>query len=419
MPIGKLNAKKVKEAKPGKLCDGGGLWLFTGRNSKSWVFRYMINGVSREMGIGSYDDHTLEEAREAARKLRQQVHRKDGDGGPVDVLAVRRAEHEYRMESAEIAKKKAAVTFKDCANGYLKANSGSWKNPKHKQQWYNTLETYVYPTIGDMPVQRVGVADVVAALQPIWHDKAETARRVRMRIETVLEWAIAAQHYPSPDNPAKRERVRHLLGRQTVVVKHHKALPYEQLGDFMADLRKHDGVGGLPLEFLILTATRTGETLGADWAEIDRPKRTWTIPGPRRKGKKGGGRPLTVPLSDRCVKILDKAEMLTGSTGLVFAGADGRLSENTLLDTLKQMGRHGDATSHGFRSTFRDWAGDCTAFPRDIIEAALGHKVGNDVELAYRRRTALEKRRHLMADWAKFCSTPSIRTGDVIRLGAA
>jgi len=416
MPIKRLNAKKVKEAKPGKLCDGGGLWLYTGQNSKSWVFRYMITGKAVEMGMGSYDDLDLDEAREKARLLRQQVHRKDGEGGPVDVLAVRRAEYEYRMETAAIRAKKVMM-FRDCADGYLKANAGAWKNPKHRQQWFNTLETYVYPLIGDMPVTRIDVGDVVKVLTRIWHEKAETARRVRMRIETVLEWAIAAKHYTG-DNPAKRERVKHLLGAQNDVVKHHAALPYEQLGDFMQTLRDHEGVGSLALEFCILTATRTGETLGARWKEIDRGKRTWTIPGARRKGKNGDTPDLTVPLDERCIMILDEAAKLTGDAGLIFQGLHGtRLSENTLLDTLAQL--RCDVTTHGFRSTFRDWAGDRTTCPREICEAALGHKVGNDVELAYRRSTALEKRRHLMRDWSKFCATPSVEAGSVIPIGAA
>jgi integrase len=413
--IGRLNAKKAKEAKPGKLCDGGGLWLYTGRKSKSWVFRYMIVGKAVEMGIGSYDDLDLDEAREAARKLRLQVRRKDEDGGPVDILAVRRAEYEYRMENAAIDAKKA-MTFRDCADGYLKANANSWKNPKHRQQWFNTLETYVYPHLGDMPVKRLDVGDVVRALQPIWHQKAETARRVRMRIETILEWAIAANHYVG-DNPAKRTRVKHLLGAQTDVVCHHDALPYEQMGDFITALTRFGGIGALPLELCVLTATRTSETLLADWSEIDWTKRTWTIPGKRRKGKNGDTPDLTVPLSDRCVEIFRQAAQLTGSTGLVFRGNRGRrLSENTLLDTLEQLGRN--VTVHGFRSSFRDWAGDCTAYPREIIEAALGHKVGNDVELAYRRRTALEKRRHLMRDWSMFCAAPSVEAGTVIPIGA-
>jgi integrase len=415
--IGRLNAKKVKEAKPGKLCDGGGLWLFVGPNSKSWVFRYMINGRSREMGIGSLEYVTLDDAREATRLLRRQARRKDEDGGPVDVLAVRRAEYEFRMENTAVEVKEQTWTFKRCADGYLKANAGSWKNSKHRQQWYNTLENYVYPLIGNMPVKRVDVGDVVRVLQPIWYEKCETARRVRMRIETILEWAIAANHYTG-DNPAKRERVKHLLGAQTDVVEHHRAMAYERIGDFMPELRRFEGVGAQPLEWLILTVTRTVETLGAVWEEIDRVKRIWHIPGVRRKGRKGKTPDLTVPLSDRCMEILADRERF-GTTGLIFEGIDGELSENTLRDTLVQMGRIDEATPHGFRSAFKDWAEDQTHWPKGVIEAALGHVIKNDVEAAYRRRTALEKRRHLMRDWATFCATPSVQTGVVIPIGAA
>jgi integrase len=329
-----------------------------------------------------------------------------------------RAEREYRMESAEITKKKA-ISFKDCAEGYLKANAQSWKNAKHRQQWVSTLTTYVYPVIGDMPVKRLDVGDVVRVLAPLWHEKEETARRIRARLEVILEWAIAAEHY-TRDNPAKRERVKHLLGKQTDVVKHHEALPYEKLGDFMTDLRKFENVGSLPLELLILTATRTGELLKSEWNEVDWTKKIWHIPGAHRKGKKGDTPDLVVPLADQCVEIFRQAALLTGDTGLIFRGLrGGQLGENTLRNVLVQMGRIEEARPHGFRSTFKDWAEDRTNYSNGVIEAAIGHKIRDKVEEAYRRRTALEKRRHLMADWSKFCDTPSVQTGVVIPIGAA
>jgi integrase len=187
----------------------------------------------------------------------------------------------------------------------------------------------------------------------------------------------------------------------------------------MAELRRHAGIGALPLEFCILTATRTSETLLTDWTEIDLSKRLWTIPGPRRKGKKGATPDLAIPLSDRAMAILKETVDRTGGVGLVFQNDKGRrLSENTLLDTAKQLGQK--ITTHGFRSTFRDWAGDETNFPREICEAALGHKVGNDAELAYRRGSALQKRAQLMAAWARHCETPSVkRTGNVVAIGMA
>jgi integrase len=305
------------------------------------------------------------------------------------------------------------MTFTQCAEGYLLANEDTWKNPKHRQQWRNTLATYVYPVIGELPIQEVDEAGIVKALMPIWHEKAETARRVRMRCETIIEWAIASKFFTG-DNPAKRDRLRHLLGKQGDTVKHHAAMPYRELGEFIAKLRQFDGVGSLPLEFCILTATRTSEVLGARWEEIDDETNTWTVPGARRKGRKGRESPLTVPLSARCLEILGPVD---GRTGLIFPNADGkRLSENTLLDTLEQMGCA--VTTHGFRSTFRDWAGDCTSFPRDIVEMALGHKVGNEVELAYRRGSALSKRAQLMEVWSRFCSKPAVETAKVVTIGS-
>jgi integrase len=417
MPIGKLTAAKVKTAKPGKLCDGGGLWLYIGSNSKSWVFRYMINGRSREMGLGSTDTLTLAAAREAARLSRVRVHRKPEDGGPIDPLDERQAAEIAQAQARRVEKAKA-MSFKDCADGYLRANVDSWKNSKHRQQWFNTLNQYVHPIIGDLPVQRVDESGIVKVLMPIWYEKAETARRVRMRIETIIEWAIASKFYVG-DNPAKRERLKHLLGAQTDVVKHHEAMHYAKIGDFMTELRRFDSIGALPLEFCVLTATRTGEILGADWSEIDRSTKTWTIPGVRRKGKKGKEVPLTVPLSRRCIEILDQIAERTGEVGLIFPNPNGdRLSENTLNDTLTQMGH--EETTHGMRSSFRDWGGDCTNFPRDLVEMALGHKVGDEVEQAYRRSSAIEKRRKLMEAWARYCDTASVEKGEVVvAIGAA
>jgi integrase len=226
-----------------------------------------------------------------------------------------------------------------------------------------------------------------------------------MRIETVIEWAIASRFFVG-DNPAKRDRLKHLLGVQSDVVEHHKAIPYAEIGEFVAKLRKFNGIGALPLEFCLLTAARVGEVRGADWSEIDRETRTWTIPGVRRKGKKGKEEPLTVPLSNRCIEILDAmAERSDGEVGLIFpVDSGGRLSENTLNDAVKQLGY--DATAHGMRSCFRDWCGDQTSFPREICEAALGHKIGNRVEAAYRRGSALEKRRRLMETWSRYCTEP-------------
>ena len=389
--------------KPGLHWVSKNLYLDT-REGASWIFRYMLDGEAHYMGLGAYPDYTLAEARERARQYRRQAQH------GADPITERRAQRAaVRLERAK------ARTFRQCAGGYLQANESSWKNAKHRQQWRNTLATYVLPVLGDLPIQQVDEACIVRVLLPIWHEKSETARRVRMRIQTIIEWAIASKFFIG-DNPAKRERLKHLLGAQGDVVKHHTATPYEQIGDLIAKLRKFDGIGALPLEFCTLTATRTGEVLGADWSEIDWSARTWTIPSPRRKGKKGKETSLIVPLSGRCLEILETMAKRTGKVGLIFRSPEGRrLSENTLNDTLTRLGH--DETTHGMRSTFRDWAGDRTNFPRDVVEMALGHKVGNEVERAYRRGSALEKRRQLMNAWDRFCAVPVI-DAEVVSLAA-
>jgi integrase len=416
MRTGKLIMRKVESAKPwpnGRprwLGDGGGLWVVTGVGTQSWVYRYQLNGRARYMGIGATADVGLAEAREKARRLRAQVHRKPEDGGAVDVLEARReAALAQKIERAQ------GVTFRAAAEAYLKANVGTWKNAKHRQQWVNTLATYAHPYIGDWPIQKVDTAACVTVLAPIWHAKPETARRVRMRVETIIEWAIAARAFAG-DNPAKLERLKHLLGKQTDTVEHHAAIPYAELGAFVAALRKFDGVGALPLEFNLLTATRTSETLLANWSEFDLENALWTIAAHRRKGPKGKESALTVPLSRRCVAILE--ELGPQPSGLVFTNPGGRrLSENSLSSTMRQLGR--SETVHGTaRSAFRDWCGDRTSFPREIAEAALGHTITNDVEAAYRRGSAIEKRRSLMQAWADYLDAPPAGGGTVVPIRA-
>jgi integrase len=408
--IGKLSAIQaatlVRKRVVGMHNDGGGLYLeISPGNGSSWIFRFKRGGrrTARDMGLGSTDTITLAEARAKARECRKLLLE---GRDPIEEKRAVRASRQLEM------------SFQECAVGYLAANEGSWKNPKHRQQWRNTLATYVYPVIGNLPVQRVDEAGIVKVLMPIWHEKAETARRVRMRIETVIEWAIASKFFVG-DNPAKRERLKHLLGAQGDVVTHHAAVSYAEIGHFIAKLRKWGGIGALPLELCILTGTRVGEVRGADWEEFDRQTRTWTIPGPRRKGRRGKEMPLTVPLSGRCIEILDEmAERIDGEAGLIFPADDGgQLSVNTLNDTVKQLGY--DATAHGMRSTFRDWCGDQTNFSREVCEAALGHKTGSEVELAYRRGSALEKRRRLMEAWSKYCGTPALPdNGKVVAIRA-
>ena len=274
MRTGKLNARKVATVKPGKYGDGGGLWLYVGPNSRSWVYRYMIVGKAREMGLGSSGNLTLEEARELARQHRRGVHQKPESG----------------RQQGSVEKRKAPSAM------------GKYTGD------------HVHPIIGNLPIKTINRDMVVRVLQPIWHDKPETSRRIRMRIETIVDYAIARKVF-NGENSATLGPIKLLLGKQTDAVQHQKALRYEQIHGFVSELRQHDGIGSEPLEWLILTGTRTSETLLADWSEIDFNAKVWTIPGPRRKGKKGEERPLAVPLSDRCMEILSTTEKRTGRNG--------------------------------------------------------------------------------------------------------
>jgi integrase len=386
--VGKLTALAVSQARRrGYYGDGGGLFLQVGAGgSKSWVFRFRDNGRLREMGLGPLHTVGLSEARRRAQECRRA--RLDGK----DPIEARKAE---RLQSRLAAAR--AMTFRDAAERYIAAHRAGWRNPKHAAQWPATLAAYVYPVFGELPVQAVDVGLVMRAVEPIWTAKPETASRVRGRIEAILDWA-AARGYRSGDNPARwRGHLENLLPRKTRVrrVEHHAALPYGDIAAFMAELRRQEGVAARALEFAILTAARTGEVIGATWAEFDLPGRLWTVPAARMKA----GREHRVPLSDAALAIL--AALPKGGPGArVFP-----LSQMALLMLLRRMGR-GELTVHGFRSTFRDWAAERTAFPAEVAEMALAHTVGDKVEAAYRRGDLFEKRRQLAAAWATFCAAP-------------
>jgi integrase len=298
----------------------------------------------------------------------------------------------------------AATTFRQAAEAYIAANRNSWKSAKHAEQWTATLEHYAYPVMGDRSVADIDVPAVLEVLeQPVendatfWNAKAETARRVRGRIETILDYAKVRQ-LRSGENPARWSgNLEMALPAKGPKVKHHPALPYPDVAAFMAALRTRDGVSARALEFCILTAVRTNECLGARWSEIDLAAKVWTIPGERMKA----GVEHRVPLTDRCIEILGEP-----GDGLVFPGPRGQLSNMALLSVLARMGRD-DITVHGFRSTFRDWAAEATDHPREVAEMALAHAIGSKVEAAYRRGDLFEKRRRLMDDWATHCGAPS------------
>ena len=394
----RLSAKRVELAKkPGMYADGHGLYLRVGPvGAKSWVFRYRNNGRRHDLGLGAYHLVSLAEARKRATEQRRLL-RLDGH----DPLLTRRA----GRDKAKLAAAKA-MTFKACAEAYMAAHQAGWRNPKHRGQWTATLNTYVYPHFGDLPVQVIDVGLVMKAVEPIWTEKPETASRVRGRIESVLDWA-AARGYREGENPARwRGHLQNLLAPRSKVrrVEHYTALPYPNIALFMVDLRKQEGVAARALEFAILTAARTGEVIGARWEEIDVARRLWAVPAERMKA----GREHRVPLSDRAVEIIAemKKHRLDGQE-FVFAGArGGPLSNMALLMTLRRMG-YAALTTHGFRSTFRDWAAERSEFPSEVAEMALAHVVGDKVEAAYRRGDLFEKRRQIMEAWSGFCSTSS------------
>lgn len=398
--IARLRAVDIKNAKgPSKLCDGGGLWLFvTESGSKNWVFRYRLHGRDREMGLGPAHDVGLAEARDRAKECRNLKR--------TGIDPIRHRDEQQLQARLEAARN---VSFNDCVDAYIKAHGQGWKNEKHAAQWRNTLDTYAGPIFGKLPVQEVDTGLVLKALEAIWYEKAETASRVRQRIEAVLDWA-AVRGYRQGDNPARwKGHLDKLLPKPTRVkkVQHHPALPYSELGEFMAELRGMEGTPARTLEFTILTAARTNEVLMAQWDEIDLEGKVWTVPAERMKSK----RDHRVPLSEPAVRLL-KALEKTKTSDYVFPGRlhQRPQSNMTMLKLLQQhMGRTG-ITVHGFRSTFRDWCAEQTNFPRELAEAALAHVLSDKTEAAYQRGDLFEKRRRLMRAWAKFCDTGRLGT---------
>jgi integrase len=401
--IERLKALAVEKLarKPGMYCDGGGLWLrVSSPTARSWVFRYMLNHRSHEMGLGKYPEITLAEARERAAEAR----RLKAHGN--DLLAARDAQRAaLAVEAAR------AVTFKDAAERYIKAHRAGWKNAKHIWQWSATLQTYAYPVIGPLHVQVVDTGLVLKVLEPIWTVKPETAGRLRGRIESVLDWA-RVRGYRDGENPARwRGHLDHLLPARSKVrkVEHLAALPYSELPAFMTALREREAVAARALEFAILTAARTGEVIGARWDEISLHEKVWIVPGARMKA----GKEHRVPLSAPALAVLGKLEKVRDGE-FVFPG-DWRamLSNMALLMLLRRMGRH-DLTAHGFRSTFRDWAAERTGFPGEVVEMALAHAVGSKVEAAYRRGDLFDKRRKLMDAWADCCGRAPTAGSNVV-----
>lgn len=423
-----LSALAVSKLKTeGRYAVGGadGLHLRIAGASRAWVLRLAVGTRTdakgntvvhrRDIGLGSYPEVSLAEAREKARELRKQV--RDG----IDPIEERNATKlRAKLEAAK------TKTFEECANAYIEANRAGWKNEKHVQQWQNTLATYAFPKIGQLPVAAIDTGLVLNVLQQetgedkaqLWHAKTETASRLRGRLESILDWA-AFRGYREGENPARwKGHLEHELPARSKVkkIEHHAALPYAELGAFMVELRKREGLSARALEFAILCASRSGEVRGATWAEIDLPGRIWTVPAERMKA----GKEHRVPLSDEAVKLLEALPRIVGNDYVFPAPRGGQLSDMALTAVLRRMER-GGLTQHGFRSTFRDWAGETTAYPREVCEHALAHKLADGVEAAYQRGDLLAKRARLMADWARYCGTVQGNAENVVAMkkGAA
>jgi integrase len=393
---GRLAAVSLKKLHDGWHADGGNLYLFVRAHSRSWVLRYVgPDGRRRNMGLGSMQSVSLAEARKQAAALREQLKHPTS---PIDPLTARQQQR-LALNTA----KRRQMTFKGCGDAYIMAHESEWKNSKHAQQWGKTLSTYAYPVFGDLPVEAVDEALVLKALLPIWNDKTETAKRLRGRIESVLDWATFNK-YRQGENPARwKGHLEHSLAKPSRVSKvvHHPALPYLEMAEFMTGLRAQKGYGARALEFLILTAARSGEVRGATWREIDLEQKIWIISAGRMKAE----REHRVALSDAALALLKDLPRIEGCD-FIFSGTKltACMSDMTLTAVLKRMGRD-DVTVHGFRSTFRDWAAEATHFPNEMAEMALAHRVGNKVEAAYRRGDLLQKRFSMMNDWANYCLT--------------
>jgi integrase len=377
---------------PGKYRFAPGLYLqVAGVDAKSWIYRFTVRRQERFMGLGSARDVTLAQARKRVEELRvNQVSKK------IDPIAERKAADEI-----ERAAKSKAVPFRERAEQYIEAHEGEWRNPKHRAQWRATLQTYTYPVIGELPAKAITASHIVEVLRPIWVEKAETARRVRGRIEAILDYA-ADPDDPTYRNPAARtsqlKKALPKLGKSRRPSRH-ASLSYDDAPTFLTALRAHgDGVAALALEFTILTAARTNEVLGARWGEIDIRAAVWTIPEDRMKAL----REHRVPLCAEALRVLERARALHNGN-LVFPSRpfDHPLSSGSMMAVLKRMKRVG-LTVHGFRATFRTWAAERSTAPREVAEAALAHVVGDDTERAYQRGDMFEKRRKLMTEWGRF-----------------
>lgn len=376
----------------------------TPSGAKSWIYRTTVGGKRRNIGLGGFPDVTLAGAREKAREYREMIER------GIDPIEQRQA-----ARQSLIVEQGKSLTFDDAARQFLAVKSREFKNPKHVQQWTNTLSTYASPILGKMAVSAIELPHIVQVLEPIWHTKTETAGRVRGRIEKVLAWATVSG-FRTGENPARlKDNVDLALGKPSKIkkAKHFTALPYAELPEFMAELRQRPAVSARALEFAILTAARSGEVRGATWEEIDLDAAIWTIPADRMKA----GKPHKVPLCPAAVEILREIPQLEGSELIFTAPRGGKFSDVALTALLKRM--EIKATAHGFRSTFKDWAREQTAFADEVSELALAHVNSDATRAAYARSELIDKRRQLMQEWANYCRNGKQVSASVAAIGEA
>ena len=385
----RLAAVTLRTLREGKHPDGAGLYFQVKGAGRSWLFRYEIDGKDRWMGLGPFPTVSLAKARKLARKAKAQ--RAEG----LDPIEERRAD-----DTARRLARAGTISFQDAAERYIKAHSKTWKNAAHRQQWTATLKTYVYPVFGSLPVSEVRTPHVLKAIEPLWSAKPETASRIRGRIEKILDWAAARELRSRGDNPALwRGHLDKVLPPHSKVrkVRHQPALAYSDVPKLVSELREKGGVSPLALEFTIFNATRTIETIGAEWSEIDLVAKIWTVPGSRMKS----GRMHRVPLTARAVKILKSLPRETGNEFVFIGGKAGRgLSNMAMLALLKSV--RPSVTVHGFRASFKTWAREQTNFAREVSEACLAHTISDATEAAYVRGDLFQKRRRLMTTWARY-----------------
>ncbi|MFW1734423.1 tyrosine-type recombinase/integrase [Acinetobacter sp. ULE_I001] len=410
-----LSVAKIKDNGRHAVGGVGGLHLRIVNNSRAWVLRVVVgqrfdeNGKMhlhrRDIGLGSYPEVSLAEARAKAHEMKAQIR------NGIDPIQLK----QDQLQALRIQKLRNR-TFRECAQIVISNKSRELKNQKHIAQWSSTLETYIYPTLGDISIGTITKVDIAKVLEPIWAEKNETAKRLRGRIETIFDYAKAMEYFEG-DNPAEwKGNLEPILGNLKQESRPHPSLPYDQVSTFVQHLRQKDGISPKALEFAILTACRSGEIFGATWQEIDLKNKVWTIPKERMKAEKEH----RVPLSEPVIELLKSIQIYTQSQGYIFPAprGGGMLSDMSLTALIKRMHeqklkenclgyidpkQNRVITTHGFRSTFRDWSADMTDYPREVCEHVLAHKLPDEVEAAYLRGAYLEKRKGLMTDWAKFC----------------